>query len=308
LFKSDEPEDIPKVLEALKQLMSELSERGRLLSAAGEPKLTRELAEADPRMRPRVVVIDECQELFVSECGEEAEELVSKIVAKARKYGVTLVFATPVPSADSLPRKVAKVLSNKACFAIGDHQGNDAILGTGKHKAGITATTLRPMTQDADGTVELGDLGTAMTVGFMPTDGLMRCYYVRRGSGVDEVTPVVQRALTQQDDHAITTTPPGPDTDLEQRDLLADVAEALAGCDRLKATDVTARLREIAPSHSEYQVMTGEDLAARLETEGVPVRRLKGVLTVRAENVHAALADRAEQDTDDTEDTGGKTG
>ncbi|MBE3206798.1 FtsK/SpoIIIE domain-containing protein, partial [Parafrankia sp. CH37] len=189
LFVSDDPDEIPTVLGALKQLMSELSERGRKLSAAGEPKLTRALAEADPSMRPRVVVIDECQELFVSDVGEEAAELIEKIVAKARKYGVTLIFATPVPSADSLPRKVAKVLSNRACFAIGDHQGNDAILGTGKHKAGISATTLRPMTVAADGTVDLGDLGTAMASGFTPADGLLRCFYVRRGDGVDDVTP-----------------------------------------------------------------------------------------------------------------------
>ncbi|MBN9755021.1 hypothetical protein DMP14_06130 [Pseudonocardia sp. Ae707_Ps2] len=123
LHVSDDPDDLPTVLHGLATLLSELSQRGRKLSSAGEPKLTRTLAAADPAMRPRVVVIDECQELFLSDIGEQAAELVTKIVAKGRKYGVTLLFATPVPSADSLPRAVAKVLSNRACFAIGDHQG-----------------------------------------------------------------------------------------------------------------------------------------------------------------------------------------
>ncbi|MBN9758482.1 hypothetical protein DMP14_24215 [Pseudonocardia sp. Ae707_Ps2] len=165
LHVSDDPDDLPTVLHGLATLLSELSQRGRKLSSAGEPKLTRTLAAADPAMRPRVVVIDECQELFLSDIGEQAAELVTKIVAKGRKYGVTLLFATPVPSADSLPRAVAKVLSNRACFAIGDHQGNDAILGTGKHTAGITATSLRPATTNPDGSLDPGDTGTAMTSG-----------------------------------------------------------------------------------------------------------------------------------------------
>ncbi|WP_226352846.1 zonular occludens toxin domain-containing protein [Pseudonocardia sp. ICBG601] len=61
-------------------------------------------------MRPRVVVIDECQELFVSGVGEEAAELVEKIVAKARKYGVTLIFATP-----SRRRTACRARSRRFC-------------------------------------------------------------------------------------------------------------------------------------------------------------------------------------------------
>lgn len=243
LFRSDEPDEIPQVLDALRALMSDLSDRGRILSEKGEPKLTRALAAADPRMRPRVVVIDECQELFVSDIGEEAAELVVKIVAKARKYGVTLIFATPVPSADSLPRNVAKVLTNRACFAIGDHQGNDAILGTGKHKAGISATTLRPMTRDADGGVDLGDLGTAMTVGFTSTDGLMRCFYVRRGDGVDEVTPVVERAMQLRADANLAAAPVVETVTVEV-DPVAEIVAVLreAGVDRMRTQEVLSHL------------------------------------------------------------------
>jgi S-DNA-T family DNA segregation ATPase FtsK/SpoIIIE len=289
LFKSDEPDEIPVVLDALRKLMSELSERGRILSEAGEPKLTRKLAEADPRMRPRVVVIDECQELFVSEVGDEAAELVEKIVAKARKYGVTLVFATPVPSADSLPRKVAKVLSNKACFAIGDHQGNDAILGTGKHKAGISATTLRPMTEDADGTVDPGDIGTAMTVGFMAMDGLMRCYYPRRGNGVDEVTPVVQRALALREG----IEPAAPDTPGEaapEADPLADIAAVLGHERKMRTQTVLQRL--IERDRGAYGGWTLEKLRAVLAEHDAAPYKSRGVMNVSAELVHAALTER----------------
>ncbi len=310
LFKSDEPDDIPKVLAALKELMSELSERGRRLSAAGEPKLTRKLAEADPRMRPRVVVIDECQELFISDVGEEAAELVEKIVAKARKYGVTLVFATPVPSADSLPRKVAKVLSNKACFAMGDHQGNDAILGTGKHKAGITATTLRPMTEDADGNVDLGDLGTAMTVGFTPQDGLMRCFYIPRGDGVDQVTPVVQRALALRGDH-IAAEQPDPGHEEEQGpDLLADVAEVMraAGAELMRTQEVITALATL--NRAVYHGFTFTQLRDGLPDAAKPYKT-KGVVQVNARRVAEALADRdhdSDEDGGDRPDDGPEVG
>lgn len=305
LFKSDEPDQIPTVLDALKALMSELSERGRILSAAGEPKLTRALAERDPRMRPRVVVIDECQELFVSDIGEEAVELVEKIIAKARKYGVSFVFATPVPSADSLPRKVAKVLTNRACFAIGDHQGNDAILGTGKHKAGITATTLRPLTVAGDGTVDPGDIGTAMAVGFTPTDGLMRCYYVRRGNGVDEVTPVVERAMAMLAE-AGSTTPAGSGVEEPAGpDHLADIAAVLreAGAERMRTQEVLSRLA--ARGRQAYGRWTFADLAAALP-DGAKPYKSHGTIQVSLTRVLEALTDR---DTDaDTADGPGTDG
>jgi len=301
LFVSDDPDEIPTVLTALKQLMSELSERGRKLSEAGEPKLTRALAEADPSMRPRVVVIDECQELFVSDVGDEAAELVEKIVAKARKYGVTLIFATPVPSADSLPRKVAKVLSNRACFAIGDHQGNDAILGTGKHRAGISATTLRPMTVDADGTVDLGDLGTAMASGFTPTDGLLRCFYVRRGDGVDQVTPVVERAMAMVDSPPAATADDGPEP-AEEIDHLADIRAVIraAGPDPIMRTqEVLARLAALRPEL--YRGWTFERLRKELPDSARPYKT-RGHMCVNADRVAAAMADRDTPDPTDDPD------
>jgi len=301
LFVSDDPDEIPTVLAALKKLMSELSDRGRKLSAAGEPKLTRALAEADPSMRPRVVVIDECQELFVSDVGEEAAELVEKIVAKARKYGVTLIFATPVPSADSLPRKVAKVLSNRACFAIGDHQGNDAILGTGKHKAGISATTLRPMTVEPDGTVDLGDLGTAMTSGFTRADGLLRCFYVRRGDGVDDVTPVVERAMDMLDTPPAPTADDGPEP-VEHVDPLADIVSVIraAGPDPIMRTqEVLAGLAALRPQL--YHGWTFGRLGKALPDSARPYKT-RGHMSVNAERVAAAMAERDTSDEPDLAD------
>jgi S-DNA-T family DNA segregation ATPase FtsK/SpoIIIE len=211
------------------------------------------------------------------------------MVAKARKYGVTLLFATPVPSADSLPRKVAKVLSNRACFAIADHQGNDAILGTGKHKAGITATTLRPMTED-DGEIDMGDIGTAMTVGFMSIDSLLRCYYVARGSGVDEVTPVVQRALALREGAGITTTAQSVTSPAEQRDPLQDVAAVLGEQRRMRTQEVLQRLTE--RDRAGYGDWTFEKLTAVLTEHNAAPYKSNGVMQVSADLVRAAITER----------------
>ncbi|MPY85832.1 MAG: AAA family ATPase, partial [Actinophytocola sp.] len=156
-----EPENITACAELLKDLFSDLAVRGKALQEHGERKVTRALAEKDHRLRPRIVVIDECQNLFLSEHGDMAEELVVKLITTARKYGIVLIFATPEPSSDSLPRKVVAVISNKACHAIGDQQSNDALLGTGSYKAGISAVDLEPKTSDGP-----GDIGTAMCRGF----------------------------------------------------------------------------------------------------------------------------------------------
>ncbi|OLM08290.1 FtsK/SpoIIIE domain-containing protein [Pseudonocardia sp. Ae505_Ps2] len=287
LHVSDDPDDLPTVLHGLTTLLSELSQRGRKLSAAGEPKLTRKLAAADPTMRPRVVVIDECQELFLSPAGEQAAELVTKIVAKGRKYGVTLLFATPAPSADSLPRAVAKVLSNRACFAIGDHHGNDAILGTGKHTAGITATGLRPATTNPDGSLDPGDIGTAMTSGFTTHDGLIRCFHIPRGDGVDQLTPIIDRALALRRDTGLdtsTATPPAP-----RRDLLDDLLHVMAGHTRMRTQEALALLAALDRGH--YGTWTFERLADELPDAAKPYKT-GGTKQVSTDRIHEALTDR----------------
>ncbi len=303
LFVSDDPDEVPTVLDGLKALMSELSERGRKLSAAGEPKLTRKLAASDRSMRPRVVVIDECQELFVSPIGAEAAELVAKIVAKARKYGVTFLFATPVPSKESLPRAVAKVLSNRACFAIADHQGNDAILGTGKHTAGITATTLQPMTVGADGTVDLGDLGTAMTSGFTPQDGLMRCFYIPRGNGIDELTPIIERAVKLRQEAGLTTGPataPAP-APAARRDLLEDLLHVLHGHKRMRTQEALAALTELDRAH--YGTWTFARLADELPADARPYKS-DGVMVLSTARLHEAHTDATHESITDSDESG----
>ncbi|GAB3671253.1 FtsK/SpoIIIE domain-containing protein [Saccharopolyspora tripterygii] len=292
LVKGDEDEQIGKAMEALRALRSEVTERGKILSELGgdEVKLTRDIAERDPRMRPRVVVFDECQELFRHEkYGEEAKQLAIKVMSKARKCGITLVFVTPAPSAESLPRDLAKTTSHRVCFAIGDHQANDAILGTGSHKQGITATSLVPGE----------DVGTAMASGFASRPGLLRAFYVKREKGVDQVTPVVERALALREGQQPADTAAQPTDDGEQLDPLADIATVIGDKARMRTQEVLQRLAELNP-HA-YRDWTFTALREVLADADAEPYKSGGVMQVSADAVRQAITERHEtSDGDET--------
>jgi S-DNA-T family DNA segregation ATPase FtsK/SpoIIIE len=279
LTKGDDDEQIDAAVEALRWLRGEVSARGKILEELGgtEAKLTREIAARDERMRPLVVVFDEVQELFEhKQYGKEARELAVQLTKKARKTGITLVWATPTASSDSLPRDLSRTASHKVAFSIGDHIGNDAILGTGSHKRGVSAVSL----------VAGEDVGTAMAAGFSRDAGLLRTHYIRKDATTDEITPVVQRALEARGKTAKGTdsirTPDRPD-------LLFDVHQVLGGEDT-RASQVAARLRDLA-SYSPR--MSGSWLADRLHRDyGIEVRKLDGHLMVRVRDVETALAAR----------------
>jgi S-DNA-T family DNA segregation ATPase FtsK/SpoIIIE len=275
LVKGDEDEHITAAMDGLRELREEVTKRGKLLDSLGgeETKVTRALAKKDARLRPRLVVLDECQELFRHEkYGEQAKQLAIKVMTKARKCAITLVWVTPEPSADSLPRELAKIVSHGVCFAIGDYQGNDAILGTGAYKRGISAVDLDPQE----------NIGTAMAFGFAGRPGLLRSFYIRKDASADELSPIARRSLDSWRGAA----PLEPD---EVRDLVQDVHEALGEHDKVKATDVAARLRELAPAYRPYRSLNGTRLGQWLCREGVLVRDDNGVLMVRADRVLAEL-------------------
>lgn len=276
LVKGDEDEHIIATMDALRALRHEVTVRGKVLGELGgeETKVTRALAERDPRLRPRVVVIDECQELFRhDEFGEEAKELAIKVMMKARKYGITLVFVTPAPSADSLPRDLAKTASHRVCFAIGDHQGNDAILGTGAHKQGITAVHLVPGE----------DVGTAMASGFGPKPGLLRTHHIRKDKTADEITPIVARAMALLNGRPIAAlTARDPD---EETDYLADILEVLGDRPRVHTVELLRSLAVLDPATYggwNTQRLKAETGLVGGKSSGTPVIRRDEVVTLIA--------------------------
>ncbi|MFJ5607947.1 FtsK/SpoIIIE domain-containing protein [Streptomyces sp. NPDC093221] len=284
LVKGDDDEQVRDALEALRDLRDEVTERGKLLAELGgdSVKLTRDLAERDPRMRPRVVVFDECHELFEhKEYGPEAAELAIKVLKKARKVGITLVFVTVSPTASSIPKDVTRNTSHRVAFAVGDHVANDGLLGTGKHRAGITATTLNPAE----------NIGTALTVGFTKNAfELVRAYYVRKDAEADQVSPVVARAVALREG----ITPAAPTVlpaDGDKPDHLADVHTVLGTEARVRTQEVLRLL--ITHNPREYRGWTFTDLKRLLDPYGA-VRKSHGQMVVDRDRVREALTDRTE--------------
>ncbi|MEU2300563.1 FtsK/SpoIIIE domain-containing protein [Streptomyces antibioticus] len=288
LVKGDDDEDIEAALKALRSLRDEVTERGKLLEELGEgaTKVTRELALKDPRMRPKVVVFDECHELFMhKEYGKEAAELAIKVMKKARKTAITLVWVTVSPTADSLPRDVTRNTSHRVAFAVGDHVANDGLLGSGRHKAGVTATTLIPGE----------DVGTAVTVGFSgkPFE-VVRSHYVARDPdrGVDEVTPVVERAMGLYEGAG---SEDGPT--FEPLDPLADVAAVLSDEPRMLVQEVLHRLAERRPDA--YREWGPADLKKALEPFDAEQYKSGGRMMVSRDRVQDAILQRLSDDYDD---------
>lgn len=295
LVKGDDDEDIYAALKALRSLRDEVTTRGKLLEELGEgaTKVTRELALKDPRMRPKVVVFDECHELFMhKEYGKEAAELAIKVMKKARKTAITLVWVTVSPTADSLPRDVTRNTSHRVAFAVGDHVANDGLLGSGRHKAGVTATTLIPGE----------DVGTAVTVGFSnkPFE-VVRAHYVARDpdKGIDEVTPVVERAMGLYEGGPAVVDEPT----FEPADPLADVAAILAAETRVLAQEVLHRLAARNPVA--YGSWGPTDLKRALEPYGAEQYKSNGVMVVARDRVQDAILERFAEDVADVDDEEG---
>ncbi|MGH8920540.1 MAG: FtsK/SpoIIIE domain-containing protein, partial [Actinomycetes bacterium] len=271
-------------LAMLTSLYEELSIRGQALREHDARATTRPLAERDPRLRPRVMVIDECQNLFIGEHSKDAIEVASKLMSTARKYAITLMFLTPEPSKDALPRKIITIASNKACFAIGDQLGNDAVLGTGSYKAGISAVGLTPKTDEGP-----GDVGTCMARGFTPKPGLLRSFYLPQ----DDAHRITQRALQLRGEHLI----PTPVT----RTLLGDVHDALGGREKVRSAEVLAELKSRWPAT--YGKWSAQRFSAALEAQGV-VRKKRsidgdpGQQVILLTEVATAIEDDDESDPD----------
>jgi DNA segregation ATPase FtsK/SpoIIIE, S-DNA-T family len=292
LVKGDDDEDIEAALKALRKLRTEVTIRGQLLEEAGEMKVTRELARRNKRLRPRIVVFDECHELFEhKEYGPEAAELAVKVLKKARKLAITLVFVTVSPTATSIPKEITRNTSNRVAFAVGDHVANDGLLGTGKHKAGITATKLNPAE----------DIGTSMSIGFSKSafEVLRWCLVdFSPERGVDEITPVVDRAMKAFGGEQVAALDPEPSE--AAFDPIQDIAEILGDAPRMRTQDVLERLRALRPAA--YREMDFPKLTGVLRDAGAEPHKSSGISTVDRGKVHAALANRAEDEPGESDD------
>ncbi|MBP5876738.1 AAA family ATPase [Streptomyces sp. LBUM 1477] len=147
----DEDEDLEAALAGMRSGIAEYQRRAafvRSLPASEVPegrKVTRALAEKYPEQQlgPRVIVIDEVQELFThDDYKEEAAALATRLIKKARAYGIILILLTQNPDAPSLPSSVSSSVGTRLCLAVMDWRANNNVLGTGAYDRGLRATDI----------------------------------------------------------------------------------------------------------------------------------------------------------------------
>jgi len=287
--KGDDDDAVQAGLVELRTLREEVTRRGKLLERHGAAKVTRKLASTVPGLHPIVVVFDEAHELFEhSRYGAEAADLSVKVVKKARKTGITLIFLTQSPTATSIPKDLTRNCSNGIAYAVTDHVANDGLLGSGAYRQGIRATELRPGE----------DRGTAVTTGLTANRfELVNTFYIPFEEDRDEITPVIARAMALLAEHGRTvpTTDTTPNTDQQPTaDHLSDIYTVLRGEKRVRTQVVLARLAELNPT--EYEDWTFQDLAATLAEYDIEPAKSQGVKVVRADDVAEVLTERGEID------------
>lgn len=247
-------------LASLHDLYAEVGRREDRLAELGAKKVTRQLAQSHPDLRPIVSLYSECHELFGhAEYGEEAADVAVQTIRRARKTALVLGFDTQSSRKDAIPPKIVELVSVNACFAVKSWRSNDGFLGDGSFAAGIRATELRPTT----------DRGTSLITGVSDSlFELLRWHFVavNDDTGWDAAADAIARALTQvAAGTPVEATATRPAIE-EPRDLLDDLDEVL-GTDRVRLADVPALLRDLAPGWGPYRALTGVQLGALLETK-----------------------------------------
>ena len=286
VYRKGVEDDVARdALAHLRALYADVAEREARLATLGAKKVTRGLAQKHPELRPRLTILSECHELYGhAEFGKEAADLTTKMIRRSRKTGIVLAVDTQSSRKEAIPPKILELVKINACFAVKTWRSNDGFLGDGSFAAGIRATELRPEK----------DRGTSLVTGATAERfEIVKWYFIEVDDdrGYDAATEIIARAMEQVDPATPTQVRREP---AQQRDLLADVADALEGEDEVRATDVVARLRRLAPDYPPYGRLTAKQLVVQLGEQGCEVRRLDGIPTVRRGQVYEALNARDE--------------
>jgi S-DNA-T family DNA segregation ATPase FtsK/SpoIIIE len=140
-----------RTMDLLFYLDRECDTRGPLIrgwAARGyntENTLNRRIAEADPRLRPLLVVLDEIQELFTDPDRKKvAIALVTSIIKRGRSLGIHLLISTQRIDKESVPKGISSNVVNRLALAVMSHIETDLILGTGAYARGARPTAFVP--------------------------------------------------------------------------------------------------------------------------------------------------------------------
>ena len=249
-------------LGGLRELYDEVGRRETRLAEIGAKKVTRQIAEQCPDLRPRIVLFSECHELFGhAELGEEAAEFAVQTIRRARKAAITLLFDTQSSRKEAIPPKIVELVSVNTCFAVKSWRSNDGFLGDGSFQAGIRATELRPGR----------DRGTSLTTGVSQEQfEILKWYFIAvdDDKGFDAATDVIARAMADVASGTQVRANAKAAPAVEVRDLLDDLVTVLDGrTEPVPTADIPPLLRKLAPKWKPYEALKGVTLREMLAEE-----------------------------------------
>ncbi|QAY70485.1 FtsK/SpoIIIE domain-containing protein [Xylanimonas protaetiae] len=276
----DEPEDLDTVAATLRGLQADMRRRYKILRAMPNVvKVTDELATADPRLRPVLLLVDESQVPFEDKArGAELAELTADLVRRGRAVGVHVWVGTQRPDSVSLPTPIRSNVQLRFALRLMDSDSTDMTLGTSSYKAGYRPTVFGR-----------SDVGTGWLKGDSDDPQIVRAAFV----SPEDAEAVVRRALAAREGVERPTLP----ADVEQAGSVVEHLAALwpTTVDRLWCDDMAGMLREAFPTT--YGNLTAESLGRLLRDHGLPVRKVNQTRDGRRYNRAGML--RAELTTPD---------
>ncbi|MGH3439517.1 MAG: cell division protein FtsK, partial [Sciscionella sp.] len=267
-------------MQAFRDLLAEIAHRGHVMRECGAE------TAAKAGFHPLLCVFDEVHRLFQHrEYGKEAGEVAEDVIKQARKYGVIVVLATQSPTATSIPKAVTRETVCRVAFSVVDQVGNDALLGSGKYRQGVSATELRPGSEHAP-----GDRGKALTVGVVPDVdwSMVLAHFV----GGADLPALAHRAMRRFAEHGAVVARTDHET---ERDLLDDLDSVLSD-EPIPAAKVPALLHRLAPRWAAYRSLTGKQLRMQLAELGVRVPSTDHRYPVDRDAVREAIGRRADEE------------
>lgn len=274
--RTDQPERIERVREAIRGLRRELGRRADVIDSLGkdecpESKVTSELIDARPDLDLGWIVlgIDETQSYFDygekrnkehKEIREELAAGVEELVKLGPALGMIVILATQEVREATIPGSISAQAVIRFCLKIEGHERNDRILGTGAYRRGLDAQMF-----------DIEDKG----IGYLKAEGALP-QISRSVYGLDavEADKLGRRARAlriaagtiRDDDEAVIEAAPV--------DIVADVRQAIAEHARSSAhlAELVEWLGEMRPDH--YTALDVKELGTRLRNRDVLISQV----------------------------------